>query len=641
MSPNSRVPPETPTLPLEGVGAAEGESQASVRRTAAIDTDTVLAGRYRLIELIGEGGMSRVYKAFDQQTQTPGAASAVIAVKVLKRSFAEPGARFAALSAQVHRWRRLVHPNIVRLFDCGRDGPIAFVTMEYLSGESTYAQLHRRPVGPPIPLAAEEARLIIAAVANALEYAHARNVVHGDLKPGNVMVTRESGIKVIDFGMTRWLARPGTPDLGAASASAATPPYASPQLMAGEEPCPSDDVFGLACLAYELLTGVHPFDGGINTRNTVDSAPQRPGVTPSERAALVHALQAQPDQRTATIRQFMAEFAPASRRTFRPRWPVYIGAAAAAAIVGIYLWHQRKPPAPPRQTAQPVKQPAPPAPAPDKAGRVIQDCPSCPAMTVLPTGQFEQGAADDERDGLPLERPPHQVRIQYPFAVSTTDVTVDDFRQFAEAMGRDLKGCDTYDGDWRHRISASWKDPGFAQTARHPVVCVSWNDAVAYAEWLTGKTGHKYRLPSASEWEYAARAGGTAARPWESDLAGACASANVADRSAERRYPGWKVFPCDDGFVYTAPVGSFKANVFGLSDMLGNVLVWTQDCWQPDYTRAPNDGSARDTPNCREHEIRGGSWFSTPSVVKASYRNHFGSDYRTSSVGIRLVREIN
>jgi formylglycine-generating enzyme required for sulfatase activity len=115
----------------------------------------------------------------------------------------------------------------------------------------------------------------------------------------------------------------------------------------------------------------------------------------------------------------------------------------------------------------------------------------------------------------------------------------------------------------------------------------------------------------------------------------------VADHSAEQRYPGWNVFPCEDGYVYTAPVGSFAPNGFGLRDMLGNVLVWTQDCWQPDYTGAPADGSARVTADCREHEVRGGSWFSAPAVVRASYRDHFGSAYRTSSVGMRVVREMD
>jgi formylglycine-generating enzyme required for sulfatase activity len=172
------------------------------------------------------------------------------------------------------------------------------------------------------------------------------------------------------------------------------------------------------------------------------------------------------------------------------------------------------------------------------------------------------------------------------------------------------------------------------------VTCASWNDAKAYAAWLSAKTGQHYRLPSASEWEYAARAGGAAAQPWSAEGSDACASANVADQSAGHRYPGWTVFSCNDGFVQTSPVGSFKANSFGLNDMLGNVFQWTEDCWNADYKGAPIDGTARADGDCTERELRGGSWFSTPSYVRANYRNHFGVDYRGSSVGIRLARDI-
>jgi formylglycine-generating enzyme required for sulfatase activity len=148
-------------------------------------------------------------------------------------------------------------------------------------------------------------------------------------------------------------------------------------------------------------------------------------------------------------------------------------------------------------------------------------------------------------------------------------------------------------------------------------------------------------LPSASEWEFAARAGSAAAQPWNSDGSGACANANVADQSAARHYPGWVVFACDDGYVYTAPVGSFKTSAFGLNDMLGNVFQWTEDCWNANYTGAPVDGSARTDGDCSEHELRGGSWFSNPVYVRVNYRNHFAADYRTSSVGIRVVREFD
>ncbi len=272
------------------------------------------------------------------------------------------------------------------------------------------------------------------------------------------------------------------------------------------------------------------------------------------------------------------------------------------------------------------------------AGTVIQDCEACPALTVLPAGRFKQGSAEGSSTGF--VKPMHWVAIEHPFAMSTNDVTVAEFRAFATATGRNMQGCDVYDGQWRHQQTNSWQNPGFDQAANHPVTCASWNDAKAYAQWLSAQTGHQYRLPSASEWEYAARAGANAAQPWGGNGADACLNANVADSSAARHYPGWTAFGCNDGYVYTSPVGTFKASAFGLHDMLGNVFQWTEDCWNPNYIHAPIDGSARTDGNCAEHELRGGSWFSSPEYVRADYRNHFGADYRTSSVGIRLVRDI-
>ena len=331
--------------------------------------------------------------------------------------------------------------------------------------------------------------------------------------------------------------------------------------------------------------------------------------------------------------------APNPRITLRGwRWdpraaPKALWIGAALVLLAATLWFLVRHPAaaPPIAAVVAVPQIRP--------GSIIQDCPTCPALTVLPTGRFEQGTA--AADGSAFEKPPHWVMIAHPIALSTNAVTVDEFRAFVAATGRDMQGCDTYDGAWRHHAENNWESPGFAQTGSHPVTCASWNDAKAYAAWLSAKTGHRYRLPSASEWEYAARAGGAAAQPWSEDGSGACASANVADQSAARRYPGWSVFACNDGYVQTSPVASFKANSFGLNDMLGNVFQWTEDCWNADYKGAPIDGSARMDGNCAERELRGGSWFSTPAYVRANYRNHFGADYRTSSAGIRVARDVD
>lgn len=320
---------------------------------------------------------------------------------------------------------------------------------------------------------------------------------------------------------------------------------------------------------------------------------------------------------------------PVRSRSAWPGGPARaIGWGAAALLLAGFSWlftHRASAPPPP----------APSATAPI-AGTAIRDCPACPEMTVLPAGRFKQGSA-----GAPgYEQPLHWVVIGHPIAMSTAPVTVENFQQFVTATGRDMQGCDTYDGGWKHRPADSWEQPGFAQTGTHPVTCVSWNDAQAYASWLSSRTGHRYRLPSASEWEYAARAGAETPQPWGAGGKDACADANVADASAGRRYPGWAVFPCDDGYIYTAPVGAFKANPFGLNDMLGNVLQWTEDCWHDNYAGAPIDGSAWADGDCSVHEIRGGSWFSNPTYVRSDYRDRFPADYRTSSVGIRLVRDI-
>jgi formylglycine-generating enzyme required for sulfatase activity len=217
---------------------------------------------------------------------------------------------------------------------------------------------------------------------------------------------------------------------------------------------------------------------------------------------------------------------------------------------------------------------------------------------------------------------------------------VGEFSEFVADTHVEAHACSTYDGEWRLNSAVSWKNAFEAQVASHPVSCVSWQEAKDYAAWLSHRTNQDYRLLSASEWEYAARAGAAAQRPW-TDPARACTYANVADETAAKRYAGWSVMPCTDNFVQAAPVGSFAANPFGLYDMLGNVFEWTEDCWTPDYQGAPVDGSARTDGDCSQRELRGGSWFTQPEFVRTAYRDRFASDYRSTTVGFRLRREIS
>ncbi len=644
---------EAPTIILGDADSGEEKNSGTEHAEAGhVGAGDVISERFRLLELIGEGGMSRVFKAVDLNPPDAGAEPSYLVLKVLKRSFPAHSEAFVSLQREVAKLARLAHPNIVRMYDCEHADAATFITMEYLVGDSLYASLHAG-------LRTADAHSIIAQIADALDYAHGHDVVHGDLKPGNVFITDQGKVKVIDFGMAPWRARPKTAFERRHSAAdrstiAVTPRYASPQLMARQKAAVTDDLYALACLAYEMLTGCHPFEGSDGRLPLPFPPPRREGLTAQQYAAILHALQPRRADRTASVRQFCAELSQMEaaqvprRRAGFGRVAAVVVAAVAAAVFGWFML--RRPavvatPHPPVGDGMPadVAAPAPPPPmatdAAATAHAVLQDCPTCPSMTALPPGRFVEGASTKGQASA-FEKPVHTVVIAYPFAVSTNDVTVGNFAEFAAATGRDMQGCDTYDGEWHVRPTASWKEPGFAQTAGHPVVCTSWHDAVAYAQWLSAKTGHRYRLPSAAEWEYAARAG-AAALPWNFATSGACNYANVADESAARRFPGWAVFACDDGYVNTSPAGSFTANAFGLNDMLGNVFQWTQDCWHKDYAGAPVDGSARREKTCVDHELRGGSWFSSPTYVRASYRNHFAADYRTSSVGFRLVREMD
>ena len=258
----------------------------------------------------------------------------------------------------------------------------------------------------------------------------------------------------------------------------------------------------------------------------------------------------------------------------------------------------------------PRTDPAPPRPR--RGGEVFRDCPTCPALVVVPAGEFLMGSdrRDDESDDD--ERPRHRVRVER-FALGVHEVTKDEYGAFVAATGRGSGDrCYSMDGDgrWDWREEASWRSPGYSQAGDHPVVCVNWEDAQAYAAWLSAQTGRAYRLPSEAEWEYAARAGTTTRRYWGDDPDEQCAYGNGADRTAKRRFGGWTVADCTDGALWTAPVGAFLANPFGLHDMLGNVWEWVEDCWHGDYEDAPRDGSAWTRgDDCGRRVLRGGSWF--------------------------------
>ena len=303
------------------------------------------------------------------------------------------------------------------------------------------------------------------------------------------------------------------------------------------------------------------------------------------------------------------------------------------------------------QAAASVKEVPRAAPRP---GTVFQDCADCPRMVVIPAGEFAMGSPAPEAGRGVDEGPQRQVSFAQPFALGRSVVTVAEFRRFAEESGyrteaeRDARaqGCsgfiysDPAAASPGAQAVTSWRSPGLTQAESHPVLCVSWNDARAYAQWLSKKTGRRYRLPSEAEWEYAARAGSVSARYWGDDPVQACRFANVADQSRFQTWGFGQRHECTDGHYFTAPAGGYAPNRFGLHDMLGNAWEWTEDCWNASYAGAPADGSAWLSGDCAQRVSRGGSWSTVPRFARSATRYRNNADHRDNLTGFRLARVV-
>ena len=255
---------------------------------------------------------------------------------------------------------------------------------------------------------------------------------------------------------------------------------------------------------------------------------------------------------------------------------------------------------------------------PTAPGAIFRDCEACPEMVIIPAGEFLMGSPENEVGRFGDEERQHPVSVAG-FALGRYEVTAQEFA----ASGLEVENC-----------------VGWPQEEREPVRCVSWEDARRYVEWLSGETGQQYRLPSEAEWEVAARAGTETARFWGDDPDDACEYANVSDQTVRDTRSGWsrQIHECRDGFVDTAPVGSFQANDFELHDMLGNVWEWTGDCWNEDPVMVPADGSVREDGNCAVRVIRGGSRFFEPASVRSAVRYHRLIGDRVDFIGFRVAR---
>ena len=246
--------------------------------------------------------------------------------------------------------------------------------------------------------------------------------------------------------------------------------------------------------------------------------------------------------------------------------------------------------------------------------RTFKDCTGCPEMVVIPAGEFTMGSPDSEP--FRAAETQHRVTIAAPFAVGKFEIT---FAQWDACVKGG--GCDNYRPDDQH-----WG------RGKRPVIDMSWENAKAYVNWLSRKSGKTYRLLSEAEWEYATRAGTTTAYS---------TGKTISPRQANYDGSGDGSGPSEANRQKTMPVGSFPANAFGLHDMHGNVSQWVEDCWHDDYTAmAPADGSAWLDGDCNGRVLRGGSWGDSEVELRSAART---GEYKSNSSyndGLRVARSL-
>jgi predicted Ser/Thr protein kinase len=331
------LPPERESDETVFAPAPARTIQQTLSQTIAdaprLEIGQMLNGRFVLAQRLGEGGMGTVFKALDLRKQEAQDRSPFVALKVLNEDFRRHPEAFKSLQRETKKAQALAHPNVITVHDFDRDGATLYMTMEYLPGQSLDRLVRARDFkGMP----RQEAFKIVRDIGAALVYAHENGIIHLDLKPANIIVAENGRTKVIDFGIARAVARPQV-DHGddtvfdAGVLNALTPTYASPEMLTNQAPDPRDDVFALACITYELLTGRHPFGRAPATEAQKSSlkATKPASLSNYQWRALQRGLSFDRNARTPDVATFVADV------TAKPWWqrnaPLLIGAVALIA----------------------------------------------------------------------------------------------------------------------------------------------------------------------------------------------------------------------------------------------------------------------------------------------------------------------
>ena len=628
-------------------------------------------GRYELLEELGRGAMGVVYKARDPKIDRLVALKVIAQAEGLDAAQREQGRE--RFQREARAAGRLAHPNIVTVHDVGEDRGRDYLVMEFVEGVPLDHLLRTRR---PLPL--HEVLAIGEQVAQALDYAHTHSIIHRDVKPGNILLTRDGVVKVTDFGIARFAGAEATQT----GQTVGTPSYMSPEQIAGLTLDGRSDIFSLGAVLYELLSGEKAFPG--ETISTViyrivheDPIPLRslnPAFPAVLDACLMNALAKDPTRRytragdlardlrrgaeggpiPADFRTAATVTMPTSPRVEPParaRMPLWPWLAAGGAVMVWLILFAALRERMPREL--PVPPPAPPVVrAAEEAARPKADQSAVAQKKTEEekTGLArEQGSPETDRRKAAREAARQRAgeeETRRPKSGATQRRGADNAEMVYIPTGTFTMG-DTHGDGLRnekpaHQVSlrAFWLDhtdvtnAQFAHFVRavsfhpraawlneakgkeeHPAVHVTWDDAVAYCLWA------RKRLPTEAEWEYAARGTDGRRYPW----------GDAWDPSRAR-------FRGNTGGQTTAPAGSYAMSVspFGALDLAGNVSQWTSSLERP-YPYVATDGR-EDASAPGKRIIRGGAWQSRPEELRSSVRWGVEPSVEEAFIGFRCAQ---
>jgi serine/threonine-protein kinase len=523
-----------------------------------------IGGRYKIESLLGQGGMSSVYKATDPNLQRP------VAIKLIHPHLSSDDQFVKRFEQEAQAVAQLRHPNIVQVFDFNHDNNMYYMVLEYVEGDTLQARLKALiDVHQVMPYG--EAVQIMTTVAEAVAYAHEQNMIHRDLKPANVMINPRKQPILMDFGVAKML---GAAQHTATGAIIGTAKYMSPEQARGDNPDHRTDIYSLGVMLYEMVTGIPPFDAGstvailmkhvseplpdihqINSsvpdslitvietalaKSRNDRYQSATEIAAALRAVIAPHISEPPD---ATVLQTSAASAPTSiavtpatpaRQPAKlggfPMWLVGVAAVAIIAILGsgaLFVF------SPGSEEATPSAASGDPTAV---AAAGTEKMPSAVGMTHIPAGTYTVGV-DVSGDTY---APTQQIALSE-FWIDQYEVTNAEFAKFVAATGQEAPA------DWSNGVFPAGEE-------KHPVDGVSWEVAVAYCRWL-GK-----RLPTEAEWEITARGVEGRLFPWGNNQS---------------------VVPLPQSGAY--PVGGKPTNQspFGVFDMAGNVWEWVGEPYAP------------------------------------------------------------